>query len=829
MAVAVCASFGMTTGGAQRHGEAGEAGAAFTLAAFVTAASPDLAPAGLVGVDPSRAVLTLRADPTWLVETAAARSTSVAQLRSRLSTWAATADLTLTQTTSSLAVFAGPGVHLLFGPHPVDGQIGLLPVSLRPYADALLASSGAPVVQPHALLDQGPMTPSVLATHYDGHALAANLNSGAGATVATVQFDTLNMKDVSDYASEAGITTHDGQFTSVSIGGAATLANPGNQEDSLDVEAILGMAPAANQRIYFADNTYAGMLGAYSQVADDAKAGLLTSASTSWGTCETNLDAQGQSSVSADFTAAVGAGTTMTAASGDDGAYDCSKSDHPNGEAAVDFPASAPAALGVGGTLIPRQTGSAESAWGSYSSSQSDPTANYQGKASGGGRSATFATPDMQKNLTGNQGRRMVPDISSAADPNSGIPVILNGTWCFGGGTSLAAPTVAAELADIAAAHQQPHGLGNVAAVLYAHPSTVTDVVGGGNYLYSATTGYDLVTGLGTIDLAGLDKQLFGAPAPAPAPAPTATPSSPPAAFASEVPAAVNALTLPVKVAVAAPARYHDWTATETTVAQPGCPPGSATAPTGATVGAGADRATHITIAAVNDLGQCLTQTWNVTLDRSAPVLQLGTPQTPNRGSASVGLTITDQAPSSGNLRAHVTVVCTDTGATVDAVTVPAGNVTFPVTPGNSYRVTASAFDAAGNLSAAATRTLTAPLDDRDLTSRGAWNRTTDRAAYGSTITASQTRATTLAATFRGTGLSIIGVGLRNGGQFSIQIDGRRIATLSTYRSRTSEHTIFTHLQLSAGKHTLTLTTLGNHAKGSNGNWITIDQVQITP
>jgi hypothetical protein len=153
------------------------------------------------------------------------------------------------------------------------------------------------------------------------------------------------------------------------------------------------------------------------------------------------------------------------------------------------LPAAFPTVIAVGGTSLKRTaTGWTESAWGST-------TANAPG--TGSGCSTTQPKPPWQ-NDTG-CAKRTVSDVSAVADPATGVAVYDSGFggWTVVGGTSAAAPLVAAIFALTG------HGKDN-ASLFYENPNTVRDVVGGvngscgGSYLCTAGTGYDGPTGLGS-------------------------------------------------------------------------------------------------------------------------------------------------------------------------------------------------------------------------------------------------------------------------------------------------------------------------------------------
>ena len=193
----------------------------------------------------------------------------------------------------------------------------------------------------------------------------------------------------------------------------------------------------------------------------------------------------------------------------------------------VDWPASDPLVTGVGGTRL-RLTASGsrlspDSAW---NESGNAVVARYAGAlpwASSGGVSAIFARPAYQdpvRTVVGNH--RGVPDVALSAS-FSGASITFEsftgtpGAWKIAAGTSVATPYFAG---IVAIADQYLHTrLGLVNPLLYrleqAHASGIVDVTQGSNTVsfrqngknvtvtgYPARPGYDLVTGVGTIDAA---------------------------------------------------------------------------------------------------------------------------------------------------------------------------------------------------------------------------------------------------------------------------------------------------------------------------------------
>jgi hypothetical protein len=164
-------------------------------------------------------------------------------------------------------------------------------------------------------------------------------------------------------------------------------------------------------------------------------------------------------------------GVAVTAATGDFGYRNW---DAPEGSRqSVDYPASSPHVVAVGGTRLTLASGgrwSAEVVW------------NGQG-ASGGGCSERFGAPVWQRSLpdwssVGCEAMRALADVSADADPYTGVAVYhtQNGGatpgWETLGGTSLATPIIAATFALAGGVHSAS---GYAAQALYEGELTVAD------------------------------------------------------------------------------------------------------------------------------------------------------------------------------------------------------------------------------------------------------------------------------------------------------------------------------------------------------------------
>jgi chitobiase/beta-hexosaminidase-like protein len=150
---------------------------------------------------------------------------------------------------------------------------------------------------------------------------------------------------------------------------------------------------------------------------------------------------------------------------------------------------------------------------------------NNFGGASGGGISTFFARPFWQTGIGVPSGStRLVPDVSSAADPSTGALVILNGQQTQFGGTSWSAPVWAGFCALInqarADASLPPTALLGPKLYPLLRTTAYRDILVGSNGAYRAGVGYDLCTGVGVPDISVLLSPLTGGPTPPPAPAP---------------------------------------------------------------------------------------------------------------------------------------------------------------------------------------------------------------------------------------------------------------------------------------------------------------------
>jgi hypothetical protein len=241
-------------------------------------------------------------------------------------------------------------------------------------------------------------------------------------------------------------------------------------EIALDTDMVSAACPLCHILLVEADSTANADIGAAENYA--ASVPGVRVVSNSFGGSETAQDPSvGQEYFDHPNVAVV-------AAAGDDG-Y------------GVEFPAASPYVIAVGGTTLSKADntrGWTESVW----STSAD-------EGTGSGCSADETKPAWQTD-TG-CADRAVADLSADADPATGVAVYDSygsGGWTEIGGTSAAAPLVAAMYAEADNANPS-------AAYAYANPSGLNDVTTGQNcdensvsYLCQAQVGYDGPTGNGT-------------------------------------------------------------------------------------------------------------------------------------------------------------------------------------------------------------------------------------------------------------------------------------------------------------------------------------------
>jgi hypothetical protein len=425
------------------------------------------------------------------------------------------------------------------------------------------AGNGGPVACPAAQeleATEGALTDQQVANAYGVGGLYSAGDLGAGQTVDVYELEPFAISDVATFDECYFGASHTSNITVTAVdGGPGT--GPGSGEAALDVEDVSALAPDAHIHVFSGANmnNAFGPLDTWNAiaVADDAR-----QVTSSWGLCEEALQvgAPGTQQVENEiFQQTAAQGQSVFASAGDDGSDDCANhaSTPTPADLSVDDPGSQPDVVSVGGTTI-LQAGEppVETVWNN----------GTDGGAGGGGISETWAMPSWQAGfITSDEAAneacsndptgvandshlagdptvlpagtpcRQVPDVSALADPQSGITIYQDGQWYPIGGTSSSTPLWAAMTAEInasTACSGAPIGVGFVNPLLYQVASSAggyaqafSDITVGNNdnlgvgdgTMYTAGTGYDLATGLGTPRVTdsngdpGLDEQLCAA------------------------------------------------------------------------------------------------------------------------------------------------------------------------------------------------------------------------------------------------------------------------------------------------------------------------------
>jgi subtilase family serine protease len=410
-------------------------------------------------------------------------------------------------------------------------------------------------------------TPSQLESAYGVAQAVASGNDGSGQTVAIIDAyaSPTIAQDANTYSAGHGLPQFAGSQFSQQVA-PGTFNHPesgaGNKkkgpvqdpegwygEETLDVEAVHGIAPGADITFVSAPNNYQDLDAALNEVVDKHLASIV---SNSYGNSTEDLPAGRIKPENDTFIQAALTGVGVYFSSGDNG--DETGGDPANAASATpDWPASSPWVTSVGGTSLGVgsggrylfetgwQTGRSKLVGGAWSPAA--PGTYLYG--AGGGTSRLFPQPAYQAGVVpasmsqarGGAPMRVEPDVAALADPTTGMLVgqtqaFPDGTSRYSeyriGGTSLACPLTAGFMA--LAQQKAGHDLGFANPLIYAHagsaafhdvtPSTGVSAVRAeyansidatNGYVYTLRSmsddagltihtapGYDDVTGVGT-------------------------------------------------------------------------------------------------------------------------------------------------------------------------------------------------------------------------------------------------------------------------------------------------------------------------------------------
>lgn len=414
--------------------------------------------------------------------------------------------------------------------------------------------------------------------------------SGKAQRIAVVGRSRVAATDISDFESMTGLPSAQPN-TIVATGGVdpGTTHTADQDEATLDVDRAMGTAPGAGVDLVVSSDsrTVSGVYLAANYAINTLVDPIL---SISFGDCEANAGAQGVAAWDQLFSTAAAEGITVLVSSGDSGAAGCdgSSSAIPATQvASINYICSSSYATCVGGTQFAdiakpgsywsTQNGTGQSsalgyipegAWNEPTTVGPGGTTAYQVSGSGGGASQFVAKPGWQTGIgVPTDGQRDVPDVALNSAEHDGYFACLQyaGGDCSQkafevfGGTSAAAPSMAGIVALLNTATGVPAG--NLNPLLYRlaadtsngvfHDVTVdsSGVNGcmasvpslcnnstpsaagltGGLAGFTVNTGYDQVTGWGSVDAGKLLAAATAIPA---ASTTTAASSNNPGSFA---------------------------------------------------------------------------------------------------------------------------------------------------------------------------------------------------------------------------------------------------------------------------------------------------------
>lgn len=384
-----------------------------------------------------------------------------------------------------IAVSASPG-------HRHEGIVFVPDSSIEHDGDRGARAHTNHVIHLRSAVPSGPSgeTPASLLPYYlPAYTINNNPNPGSGVIAIVDAYDyPTALGDFNAFARQFGLpvetsasaTAASNQvFQVVYANGRRPSGNCGwNQEEALDIEWAHAVAPKAKIVLIEAgSSSFNDLLKAVDAANALQRSGNVSNmqVSMSWGGSEFAAETSYDSHFS---NATIG----YFAASGDTGGL-------------VSYPSSSPDVIAAGGTSLIFTNGviTGENGW----SGSGGGASRYEPNVSQGAISSIVGT------------QRGVPDLSFDADPATGVSVYdstrcqgLSG-WLVFGGTSVASPSLAGVLNVITATSG---GLGNgVLATMYNsyannsnYAADFHDVVSGTAGSFSAKTGWDFVTGLGS-------------------------------------------------------------------------------------------------------------------------------------------------------------------------------------------------------------------------------------------------------------------------------------------------------------------------------------------
>lgn len=420
------------------------------------------------------------------------------------------------------------------------------------------------------------LAPADYATIYNINPLYNSGINGTGAVIAVVGRTNINLQDIASFRSSFDLPANLPQIV-VNGPDPGDLGGDEEAEAVLDTSWAGAVAPGAAVKLVVSQstNTSDGVDLSELYIIDNNLADVMTE---SFGSCEASFTNAEAAEIASLAEQAAAQGITYTVAAGDAGAEGCDDPTDPRatGPVSVNLLAATPYTVAVGGTEF-NEHGDDSAFWQTTNKPAGNSAQSYipedvwnesclRGQctagntpalwAGGGGASIFFTKPSWQTGVSGipNDNARDLPDVSLTAAGHDAYLLCLDGSCTpdstgrisFDGysGTSAATPSFAGMMALIVEKTGSRQGqadyvlyrlAANVAlascnasdtSTLPAGTCIFNDVTAGNNAvpgergygtstaLYQAGAGYDLATGLGSVNVANLANSWNATPNP---------------------------------------------------------------------------------------------------------------------------------------------------------------------------------------------------------------------------------------------------------------------------------------------------------------------------
>ena len=373
---------------------------------------------------------------------------------------------------------------------------------------------------------------------YDVNPLFRQGLDGTGQSIAVLGRVDVALSDVRTFRSSAGLPANDPQM--IVNGPDPGFPNCNDEaESALDVEWAGAIARNATVKFVTSQSGATDGINLSAQYAVNHNVALIVT--LSYGLCEAAYGSAGNAFWNGLWQQAAAQGMSVFVSSGDSGAAGCdsanaSTATHGRGVNAL---CSSPYSTCVGGTQFDDTYNSAQY-WSPTNGSDQSSVLSYIPEvawnesgwsnalfASSGGVSSVYPKPAWQSAPgVPADGMRDVPDVSMTAAIHDAYIIQIQGQMFYVAGTSAATPSLASVMALVLENAGTPQG--NANPILYSlanqqltanGPAIFHDITSGNNSVpgvtgFNAGTGYDLVTGLGSIDASLLVNSWTSRPAP---------------------------------------------------------------------------------------------------------------------------------------------------------------------------------------------------------------------------------------------------------------------------------------------------------------------------